>query len=316
MAEPTGARLIVHAPDAPDLVYGLDQPVVRIGRNPAPQNDLVLPHSAVSRYHARLYCDRLPHRVQDVGSSNGTALNDLPLPPNEMHPLADGDVIGIGPFRLTYVAAPEPESKAAVVVEPAPGRPMGALTQASAAEAPAGGQPPTPPPEVAARPPEAEPWPGMPTDASRWLLYLPPLYAEDAFLGRYLLLFEDMLSAPEQTISHFDLFLDPETCPEHLVPMLAQWLGVEVAERWPLPVKRQLVKHGAWLHRARGTRPGLRRHLEICTGGTVAIEENVERPHTIVVRIAAPQEEIDLPLLAEVIGYHCPAHVGYTLRID
>lgn len=316
MADALGARLIIRMPDGPDVVFALAQPVVRIGRNPAPQNDLVLPHSAVSRYHARIYCDRLPYRVQDVGSSNGTALNDAPVAPNEMWPLTDGDIIGIGPFRLTYVAPRE--SDQALAIEPPVARAEAEIAAGGQAMpgTPGGAEPPIPPSQGQRVLSEPPPWLGMPTDTSRWLQHLPPLYAEEGFLGRYLLLFEDLLGPAEQAIAHFDLFLDPETCPDDMVPLLAQWLGVEVAERWPLAVKRQLVKHGAWLHRARGTLPGLKRHLEICTGGAAEISENDERPHTIVVRIAAPQETIDRPLLSEVIRYHCPAHVGFALRID
>lgn len=313
MAEPTVARLIVRAPDAPETVFALLLPIVRIGRSPAPQNDLVLADGAVSRSHARIFCDHTPFRLQDTGSSNGTALNDLPLSPNEMHPLADGDVIAIGPFRLTYLAAPEPEEEPES--EPAEPEQAAEPPQRRPASPPAEMPPPAPPRDLprrlAACPAR---WPGMPADASRWLQYLPPIYAEDEFLGRFLLVFEDLLGPVEQVVAHFDLFLDPETCPEPFLPLLAHWLGIDLAERWPTTVKRQLVKHGAWLHRARGTLPGLRRHLEICSGGQVAIRENVDRPHTLAVRISGAERLLDRPLVEAIIRHHCPAHVGYIIE--
>jgi len=322
VAEPTVARLIVHAPDAPEMVFPLVLPIVRIGRSPAPQNDLVLVDGAVSRSHARIFCDHTPFRLQDTGSSNGTALNDLPLSPNEMHPLADGDIIAIGPFRLTYLAAPEPEEElesepvvARIEKRDAESEPTVEPALRPPASPPAEAPPPTPPrdlPRGMADGPTR--WLGMPADASRWLQYLPPIYAEDEFLGRFLLVFEDLLGPVEQIVAHFDLFLDPETCPEPFLPLLAHWLGVDLAERWPTAVKRQLVKHGAWLHRARGTLPGLRRHLEICSGGQVTIRENVDRPHTLAVRISSAERLLDRPLVEAIIRHHCPAHVGYTIE--
>lgn len=305
MTEQPVARLLIRAPDVPESVYPLTLPVVRIGRSPAPQNDLVLPDAAVSRAHARIYCDRLPYRLQDVGSSNGTALNGRPVPPNELLPLRDGDVIAIGSFRLTLVAAPEPTPPSSEPEMPVSERPEPSAV------------PPSPPTTLPPHSPSAaERWVGMPSQESRWLQYLPPIYAEDDFLGRYLLIPEDLLGPIEQIIAHFDLFLDPETCPEDWLRPLADWLGLEIAERWPLAVRRQLVKHGAWLLRTRGTVPGLRRHLELCTAGQIEIRENASQPHTFAVYVRGLTQQPDLSLIEGVIQHHCPAHVGYTLHIE
>jgi pSer/pThr/pTyr-binding forkhead associated (FHA) protein len=104
MAESLG-QLVITSPDEPERVFEITSPIVRVGRAPEPQNDLVLNHSIVSRAHMRLYCDRLPYRVQDMRSSNGTFLNDTPLPADEIRAMKDGDVISIGPFRLKLVVA-------------------------------------------------------------------------------------------------------------------------------------------------------------------------------------------------------------------
>ena len=111
MPDTLGGKIIITSPDAPEREFVITQAVVRIGRLPAPQNDIVLEHGWVSRAHARLYCDRLPYRLQDLRSSNGTMLNDAPLPPEEIRPLKDGDVIAIGHFRLRFVAPPEPAAE-------------------------------------------------------------------------------------------------------------------------------------------------------------------------------------------------------------
>ncbi|MEO8394913.1 MAG: FHA domain-containing protein, partial [Chloroflexota bacterium] len=55
--------------------------------------------------------------------------------------------------------------------------------------------PPTPPGLIPLAPAKnGHPQPGIPTDQSNWLRYLPAIYAEDEFLGRYLLIFESLLS--------------------------------------------------------------------------------------------------------------------------
>jgi len=58
--------------------------------------DLVLPHSSVSRRHATVKgLDRLVFR--DLDSANGSALNGQPF---RQGPLADGDVLKLGPFEV------------------------------------------------------------------------------------------------------------------------------------------------------------------------------------------------------------------------
>jgi predicted component of type VI protein secretion system len=64
----------------------------------APDNHIVLPDTYVSSYHARL--DRRDGEwwLSDLGSRNGTRLNDVPI--TKAVPLAHGDVIGIGQVEL------------------------------------------------------------------------------------------------------------------------------------------------------------------------------------------------------------------------
>ena len=61
----------------------------------------------------------------------------------------------------------------------------------------------------------------MPLDRGRWLQYLPYMYSEHPFLGRYLLIFEDLFGPLDQAIGHFALFLDPRTAPESFLGVLA-----------------------------------------------------------------------------------------------
>ncbi len=78
-------------------IYPL-QPLATLGR--APDNNIVLPDTYVSSYHARL--DRRDHEwwLTDLDSRNGTRLNDVTI--TKSVPLADGDVIGIGEADLKF----------------------------------------------------------------------------------------------------------------------------------------------------------------------------------------------------------------------
>jgi ABC transport system ATP-binding/permease protein len=63
--------------------------------------DVPLSHPAVSLLHARITGPGKARVLEDLGSTNGTFVNGLRLRPGELHPLQPGDVIRIGPIKLT-----------------------------------------------------------------------------------------------------------------------------------------------------------------------------------------------------------------------
>ncbi len=76
-----------------------------IGRDA--QNDIILDDTAVSRLHAKVKKEAAPRRpeqfyVQDLGSSNGTFVNDKKIVRKALN---DGDVIRIGETRLAFKIA-------------------------------------------------------------------------------------------------------------------------------------------------------------------------------------------------------------------
>jgi serine/threonine protein kinase len=71
---------------------------VTIGRDTA--NDIVIPVQQVSRQHARIHSDHRGCRVTDTGSTNGTSINGVRIPPRQPQTLQPGDVLGIGPATL------------------------------------------------------------------------------------------------------------------------------------------------------------------------------------------------------------------------
>jgi hypothetical protein len=64
----------------------------------APDNHVVLSDAYVSSYHARLDRRNGEWWLTDLGSRNGTRLNEVPI--TKPAPLASGDVIGIGQVEL------------------------------------------------------------------------------------------------------------------------------------------------------------------------------------------------------------------------
>jgi ABC transport system ATP-binding/permease protein len=68
-----------------------------IGRDPG--CDLTLDSPLVSRHHARLERSGPTHTLIDLGSTNGTFVNSQRIDQSRLRP---GDIVQIGPYRLTY----------------------------------------------------------------------------------------------------------------------------------------------------------------------------------------------------------------------
>ncbi|MBN1643169.1 MAG: FHA domain-containing protein [Anaerolineae bacterium] len=310
MAEITPGTLHITAPDQAPQTVILDLPVLRIGRLPDPENDLTLAHGLVSRRHAQIYCDREPYRIVDLGSSNGTTVNEIPLPEGEVRELHDGDEIAIGPFRLRYEAPRTPQ--------PAPAEKAEDLFAGLRLEDAPAAPPPEPPVSEKAAPVTGAPraWVGMSFDRSRWLQYLPYIYSEHPFLGRYLLLFEDLFGPMDQAIAHFYLYLDPRTAPESFLSVLAGWLGLVLDDRWPAERRRAILRSAVEMYDYRGTKKGMIQLLEASTGGRVTIEENSQGPHSFRVTITTGDEGlVDEAIVRYLIDTNKPAHTVYQLEI-
>jgi len=78
----------------------LDQDVTTAGRHP--DSDIFLDDVTVSRRHAEFRREGSGYTVHDVGSLNGTYVNRERI---DAAPLAGGDEVQIGKFRLVYLTA-------------------------------------------------------------------------------------------------------------------------------------------------------------------------------------------------------------------
>ena len=78
---------------------------LRIGR--LPECELVLNHPTVSRIHAGINKVEGRFYLISLSQSNSTTLNERLIPSEEAEPLAEGDVVQIGPFFLQIAQAAE-----------------------------------------------------------------------------------------------------------------------------------------------------------------------------------------------------------------
>lgn len=184
----------------------------------------------------------------------------------------------------------------------------------------------------------------------RYLQYLPLIYEDDDFMGRFLMLFESFWAPIESQIDQMEFYFDPQLAPVEFLPWLASWLDLVLDERWPEDRRRLLLQSSASLYRKRGTAQGLKEHLEIYTGGDVQIIEHRARnfslgpkaylgpgialgrdniPHTftVVLRLlpispsvgkeeAARMEMERRRTIEAIIEVEKPAFAGYTLHIE
>jgi diguanylate cyclase (GGDEF)-like protein len=79
--------------------YPLETDTVVIGRESA--CGIAADDPSVSRRHARIQYSRKGHIVSDLGSTNGTFVNDIPV---EQTPLRDGDYLRVGGCLYRYLA--------------------------------------------------------------------------------------------------------------------------------------------------------------------------------------------------------------------
>ena len=173
------------------------------------------------------------------------------------------------------------------------------------------------------------------SEPSKYLRYLPALFSEDEFMGRFLKIFEGILAPIEQVIDHIDLYFDPKTVPEGLLHWLASWLDLVLDESWPVEKRRQLIGSAVGLYRLRGTRLGLSEYLRIYTGVQPVITEHYggmrlgERTRlgwntmlgdgqdhcfTVTLELADPSA-VDLQRVISIVEAEKPAHAAYQLNI-
>ena len=193
---------------------------------------------------------------------------------------------------------------------------------------------------------------------SRYLEYLPGIYQQDAekgaFVGRYLKIFEKLLSGiDDESVSHHSRqglervvarlheFFDPATTPREFLNWLAGWMALALREDWDEPSQRRLMLRIIPLYKKRGTKAGLTEYLKIFVGDNIQLEEYLTGitvgvtgstgidtfvggllPHFFIVTVKF-STIIGLGFIQDtvsatkaVLDLEKPAHTYYALRFD
>jgi phage tail-like protein len=263
---------------------------LRVGRSR--ENSIALNHREISRQHMRVVWRDEQYYVEDLNSSNGTFLNEDRLQERQPMPLAEGDYIRFGPFLLTLIEFFEEERAIPK---------LGLLD--SVADVRVNGHVGYPP--------------GIPRDRSSWLKYLPQIYSDDDFLGRYLLLFESIMHPIIWVVDNFDQYLTPEIAPLEWVQWLASWFDVLLLPELPEDRQRAVLNQIGWLFLRRGTRVGLERLLELYFGVNVNITEPADQPAHFIVRIQLSQSDVrvERDTIEYLIRSQSPAFASFNLEI-
>jgi pSer/pThr/pTyr-binding forkhead associated (FHA) protein len=103
LPESTSMVVVKRGPNAGSK-FVLDVDVIRAGRHP--DSDIFLDDITVSRRHAEIRRTGEGYTVRDAGSLNGTYLNRERI---DEAPLANGDELQIGKFRLVFFEGSAPE---------------------------------------------------------------------------------------------------------------------------------------------------------------------------------------------------------------
>ncbi len=100
---PTASLILLTTPDGEETGQRipLDNPPVLIGRSPE-RCRVVLPWHDVSREHAQIDVAHGHYVITDLGSRNGTYINNTPIPKHSFTALNDGDFIKIFDFLFRF----------------------------------------------------------------------------------------------------------------------------------------------------------------------------------------------------------------------
>ena len=185
------------------------------------------------------------------------------------------------------------------------------------------------------------------TRPSSYLNYLPALFHDDAFLGQFLLAFEQVLSGGvladreqpglEEYIDQIYTYFRPyvpitsidganaQVTPDEFLPWLASWVALSLRDDWDDRTKRGFISKIVPLYQKRGTKAGLKEVLELY----INVDKSVQESNVEIYEFATPahyfqvtmslQERGDLArtqaIARAILDQEKPAHTFYSLQI-
>lgn len=295
-------KLLFHisGPDLPMDEVIVGRQGLRVGRSA--DNTLQLNNREISRQHMRIFWeDDNLYYVEDLNSSNGVWLNDQRLTPREPALIEVSDTIRLGPFVLKFERIILPVEDSENVFE----EEIAQYESLSRSLVSLNGHSPDYPP-------------GIPRDRSTWLEFMPAIYSDDEFMGRYLLIFESILNPIIWNIDNFDLYLSPETAPPEWLRWICEWFDLLLLPELPETRQRAIVRQIGWLFMRRGTRAGLERLLELYFGVSAEIIEPQDEICHFVVRLPLSESDtnLDKAVADRLIASQKPAFTTYKLEVN
>jgi phage tail-like protein len=160
---------------------------------------------------------------------------------------------------------------------------------------------------------------------------LPAVYQEHQFVQQLTEALDEVLAPVLLTLDSFAAYLDPHLAPEDFLDWLAGWVAYPLDDAWPAAQRRALVAEAVQLHRWRGTRRGLAKHVELLTRGTVEVVDNggcgwsphpgtdppgTARPRIEVTVRTRAGAQVDPAVIRTLIVDSLPAHVPVTVRAE
>jgi phage tail-like protein len=109
--------------------------------------------------------------------------------------------------------------------------------------------------------------------AQRLLTYLPAIYRDDPFVGRYLWAFEQLLVDIEQRIDGVARYFDPLQTPPEFLSWLSSWAAFTLRSDLDVDQQRKFLAKIVSLYRRRGTKDNLQLLLSTFTIGAPKVEE-------------------------------------------
>lgn len=170
--------------------------------------------------------------------------------------------------------------------------------------------------------------------------YLPAVYAEDPFLGQFLVAFEMILlglrdDSPtgaepgtelnpkglEQIIDGLATLYDPWKTPEEFLPWLSKWTALSLRADMSLDQQRQFIERVIKLYQKRGTQENLQELLGLYLTAVPTIEVDDEAPYFFKVTIKLSRMKVQLiqrqfEIAQALVELEKPAHTNYELVLD
>ncbi|MFJ4966474.1 Phage tail protein [Streptomyces sp. ADI96-02] len=159
---------------------------------------------------------------------------------------------------------------------------------------------------------------------------LPSVYQEDPFTVRLTAGWDEVIAPLISTLDCLSAYLDPRLAPEDFLAWLADRMGTQLDEKWPLERKRAVTALALSGHRIRGTVAGARERIALATGGTVELFDSggvvtsrtpgtvfpADHRETVLVRVTVDSDEQEAGVdLDALMREWMPAHVPYRAEV-